>query len=209
VTERAILAAGQGQTPDNIPGRFCALATLYETALRAARDTEVDAYKQPDTVRLRTAVAGLLEDLRQLSYQAVGSLHQAAERTRRATSLSANREEWLLQDVLPALDTYFRAEESREKLQNGLTAEELKDPLFRSWLGLYERTRPQVEAFLAAIPLRRLTPRRGLRLDPRYHEVLTTIRATDVASGHIVLTKSDGYSRGDEVFRKAIVVAAE
>jgi molecular chaperone GrpE (heat shock protein) len=86
---------------------------------------------------------------------------------------------------------------------------ERQDPLFRSWLGLYEHTRPQVEAFLAAIPLTRFTPQRGQRFDPRYHVALGHIPATDVASGHIVFTRNDGYRQGDSMFRAAEVWVAE
>jgi hypothetical protein len=201
--EPILLSAGR------LTAQFCELAHQFEQALRQGVQQELDGYASSPLARLRPALPGLLEDLRQHSLLALRAFRGAAEQTQREASLTPRREDWLRDVVLPALDAYFRGEAARDRLWAELTPEERGDPWLTALARIYARMQRAMEQFLNAAQLQRFVAKVGRPPDPAYHHCLGTEASSTVAHGGVTRTQRDGYQTRGMLLRKAEVMVAE
>lgn len=169
--------------------------TAPETATPDADLAEAPATNHGDELsRLVSENAALKEQVLRVAADAENAKRRAEKEGNDARAYAIQR---FARDLLDAADTLGRAVQS--------VPQEVTDPAMKNFFSGVEMTEKQLQSAFERNGLKRLSPERGARFDPHFHQAMMEQEAEGVGPGAVVMVMQPGYELFGRVIRPAMV----
>ncbi|CAN5210549.1 hypothetical protein BH09PSE2_BH09PSE2_07670 [soil metagenome] len=149
-------------------------------------------------------VKSLRDEIIALKDQVLRTAAAAENTKRRAEKESNDARAFAIQrfarDMLDAADNLSRALQAAPKGSD--------DPAVKNLVTGIEMTEKALQTAFERNGLKKLSPERGARFDPNYHQAMMEQPADGVAPGSVVMVMQDGYELFGRVVRPALVAVS-